>query len=179
MVRGEQTTIAVRHHTCSATATGLKRAETDTENARASDRDRRRKSAPDRERACAQTRTTVSLKHCDPLTLSRTRTAHARTRNQVAEATRRARHTGRSVSIDVPNEALPAMGSLFSEALSLGGKAPSPPALSHTLGRKHSHKQRMAASTDAQIMDDADQVTGDGMRVRSQQQPVDEVCQCM
>ena len=70
------------------------------------------------------------------------------------------------------------MGSLFSEALSLGGKAPSPPALSHTLGRKHSHKQRMAASTDAQIMDDADQVTGDGMRVRSQQQPVDEVCQC-
>ena len=80
VVRGpcswEQTHIAVR----STRALRQPRAETDTESVRARDRERRRKSAPDRERACAQTRTPVSLTHHGALTLSPTRTGHARTR---------------------------------------------------------------------------------------------------
>ena len=72
----EQTHIAVR----STRALRQPRAETDTESVRARDRERRRKSAPDRERACAQTRTPVSLTHHGALTLSPTRTGHARTR---------------------------------------------------------------------------------------------------
>ena len=82
----------------------------------------------------------------------------------VAEATRRARSTGRSVAITVPNEALPAIGNIFNEAMPALAGSP----LSHTLGNKESHRQRMAASTNEQISDNADMVTGDGARAKKQ-----------
>merc|ERR1712127_406744 len=92
----------------------------------------------------------------------------------VAEATRRARSTGRSVSIDVPKEALPSLANAGAAASSSAyAAAYSGGSLKHTLSKKESHKQKMAASTDKQIGDDADEITGDG--ARKSRQPVDEV----
>jgi len=86
----------------------------------------------------------------------------------VADATRRARKSGRSVSIDVPEHALPSVASA-SQSSSLASTT----SLGHTLDKKESHKQKMASATDAQIGDDADEITGDG--ARKSRQPVDEV----
>ena len=69
----------------------------------------------------------------------------------VAEATRRARSSGRSVSVDVPAQALPSLANHQALASSKDASSSSSPSLSHTLGKKESHKQKMAASTDAQV----------------------------
>jgi len=86
--------------------------------------------------------------------------------SQMAEATRRARATGQSVSVDVDGDAQP-VGSAAPGSLRTGGSAFG----SQTLSRKGEHRHRMASGA---RYGSADTITGDG--ARPTRQPVDEVC---
>mmetsp|Transcript_48899 Transcript_48899/g.153595 ORF Transcript_48899/g.153595 Transcript_48899/m.153595 type:complete len:187 (+) Transcript_48899:123-683(+) len=74
----------------------------------------------------------------------------------VADATQRARLSGKAVAVDIPKSAIQGASSF-----------------SDTLARKTSHRQRMTTMRDSQIGDGADQISGDGATAK--RQPVDEV----
>mmetsp|Transcript_49840 Transcript_49840/g.113498 ORF Transcript_49840/g.113498 Transcript_49840/m.113498 type:complete len:162 (-) Transcript_49840:168-653(-) len=86
--------------------------------------------------------------------------------SKMSEATRRARATGQTVSVDVDDQAQPTGASEAAGATTLhrGGAA-----WDTTMSRKSEHRQRMSSGGGGS----ANEVTGDGMRPTHQ--PVDEV----